>query len=275
MDFVTHFPWTSRKHDAIWVIVDRLTKSAHFLAVRMTFTLEEFCRLYIWEIVRLHGIPVSIVSDRGPRFTVQFWKSFQKAMGTQLSMSTAFHPQTDGQSERTIQILEDMLRACVLDLKGSWEEHLPLVEFAYNNSYRASIQMAPICRSPICWTKVGESSITGLDLIRDTSEKVGMIRKRLLTTQSRQKSYADIRRRPLEFEAGDHVFLKVMPKRGVIRFEKRGNLSPRYIGPFEVLERVGAVVYWLALPPSLSSVHEVFHVSMLQKYTPDPTHIVD
>ena len=113
-------------------------------------------------------------------------------MGTQLSMSTAFHPQTDGQSERAIQILEDMLRACVLDLKGSWEEHLPLVEFAYNNSYQASIHMAPYealygrpCRSPICWTEVGESSITGPDLIRDTSDNVGMIRKRLLTAQSR------------------------------------------------------------------------------------------
>ena len=122
---------------------------------------------------------------------------------------------------------------------------------------------------------MGESFITGPYLIRDTSEKVGMIRKRLLTAQSRQKSYADIRRRPLKFEAGDHVFLKVMPKRGVIRFEKRGKLSPRYIGPFEVLERVGTVAYRLALPPSLSSVHEVFHVFMLRKYTPDQTHIVD
>ena len=281
MDFVTHFPRTSRKHDAIWVIVDRLTKLAHFLAVRMTFTLEEFCRLYIREIVRLHGGPVSIVSNRDPRFTAQFWKSFQKAMGTQLSISIAFHPQTDGQLERTIQILEDMLRN-VLDLKGCWEEHLPLIEFAYNNSYQESIQMAPYealygrpCRSPICWTEVGESSITGPDLIRDTSEKVGMIRKCLLTAQSRQKSYVDVRRRPLEFKEGDHVFLKVMPKRGVIRFGKQGKLSPRYIGPFEVLERVGMVVYRLALPPSLSSVHEVFHVSMLRKYTLDPTHIVD
>ena len=122
---------------------------------------------------------------------------------------------------------------------------------------------------------MGESSITGPNLIRDTSDKVGMIRKRLLTAQSRQKSYADVRRRPLEFKAGDHVFLKVMPKRGVIRFGKRGKLSPRYIGPFEVLERVGTVAYQLALPLSLSSIHEVFHVSMLRKYTPDPNHIVD
>ena len=131
------------------------------------------------------------------------------------------------------------------------------------------------CLSPICWTKVGESSITGPDLIRNTSDKVGMIRKRLLTSQSRQKSYADVRRRPLEFKMGDHVFLKVMPKREVIRLGKRGKLSPRYIGPFEVLKRVGAVAYRLALPPSFSSVHEVFHVSMLWKYTPDPTHIVN
>ena len=135
MDFVTHLTRTPQEHDAVWVIVDCLTKSTHFLAVRMTFTLERFCRLYIREIVRLHGVPVSIVSDRDPRFTTHFWKSFQKAMGTRLTMNTTFHPQTDGQSERTIQVLEDMLRAYVLDHKGNWEEHLPLVEFAYNNSY--------------------------------------------------------------------------------------------------------------------------------------------
>ena len=134
-----------------------LTKSTHFLVVRMNFTLEEFCRLYIQEIVRLHGVLVSIVSDRDPRFTAHFWKSFQRAMGTQLMMSIAFHPQKNGKSERTIQVLEDMLRACILDLKGTWEEHLPLVEFAYNNNYQASIQMMPYealngrpCRSPIC-----------------------------------------------------------------------------------------------------------------------------
>ena len=135
MDFVTHFPQTLQEQDAVWMIVDRLTKSAHFLAVRMTFSLKRFCRLYIREIVRLHGVPVSIVSDRDPRFTARFWRSFQKAMGTRLIMSTAFHSQTDGQSERTIQVLEDILRACLLDHKGSLEEHLPLVEFAYNNSY--------------------------------------------------------------------------------------------------------------------------------------------
>ena len=227
MGFVTHFPRTVWKHDAVWVIVDRLTKSVHFLAVRMTFTLEEFCRLYMREIVRLHGVPVSIVSDRDLWFTTHFWKSFQRAMGTQLMMSIVFHPQTDDQSERTIQVLEDMLRACVLDLKGSWEEHFPLVEFAYNNSYQASIQMAPYealygrpCRSPVCWTEVGERSTTSLDLIRDTSKEVELIQKHLLTAHNRQKSYADRWRRLLEFETSDHVFLKVVPKRGMVRFDK-------------------------------------------------------
>ena len=203
-------------------------------------------------------------------------------MGTRLTMSTVFHPHTDGQSERTIQVLEDMLRACILDHKGSWEKHLPLVEFAYNNSYQASIQMAPYvalygrpCRSPLCWTEVGESSITGPDMIRDTSEKVSLIRQCLLMAQSWQKSCVDVRRRPLEFEVGDHVFLKVMPKRRVVRFSKQGKLSPRFIGPFEILERVGTVVYQLALPPNMSGVHEVFHVFMLRTYTPDPAHVVD
>ena len=131
------------------------------------------------------------------------------------------------------------------------------------------------CRSPLCWTKVGESSITGPDLVRDTSEKVSLIGQRLLMAQSWQKSYADARRRPLEFEVGDHVFLKVIPKRGVVRFGKREKLLPRFIGPFEILERVGTIAYQLVLPPSMSGVHEVFHVSMLRKYTPDPAHVVD
>ena len=179
-------------------------------------------------------------------------------------------------------MIEDMLRACVLDHKGSWEEHLPLVEFAYNNSYQASIQMAPYealyggpYRSPIRWTEVGESSITSLDMIRNTSEKVSLMRERLLMAQSRQKSYVDVLRRPLEFEVRDYVFLKVMLKRGVVNFGKRGNLSPRFIGPFEILERVGIVAYRLALPPNMSGVHKVFHVSMLWRYTPDPAHVVD
>ena len=210
-------------------------------------------------------------------------EEFPKGYGHTADHEYSFPP-TDGLSikEDYIQVLEDMLRACVLDHKGSWEEHFPLVEFAYNNSYQASIQMTPYealygkpCRSPICWTEVGESSINGPDLIRDTFEKVSLIRQCLLTAQSRQKSYADVRHRPLEFEVWDHVFLKVMLKRGVVRFGKRGKLSLRFMGPFEILERVGTVACQLALPPSMSSVHKVFHVFMLRRYTPDPVHVVD
>jgi len=156
MDFIMGLPRSNHKFDSIWVIVDRLTKSAHFLPVRSTYTAEDYAKLYIKEIVRLHGVPVSIISDRGAQFTAHFWRSFQRGLGTQVNLSTTFHPQTDGQAERTIQTLEDMLRVCVLDFKRSWDEHLPLIEFAYNNSYHSSIQMAPYealygrrCRSPV------------------------------------------------------------------------------------------------------------------------------
>jgi hypothetical protein len=202
-------------------------------------------------------------------------------MGTQLRFSTAFHPQTDGQSERTIQTLEDMLRACVLDFTNEWERYLPLVEFSYNNSYHTSIGMAPYealygrpCRSPICWNDVGERVFLGPQNVQDCAEKVAMIRKILLSAQDRQKGYADKRRKELSFEIGDHVFLKISPSKGIMRFGIKGKLSPRYIGPFEILERIGAVAYKLALPPSYAGIHDVFHVSMLKKYVHDPTHVI-
>ena len=191
MDFVTGLLKSVKGHDAIWVIVDRLTKSSHFLPIKTTFSLDRLAQLYVMEIVRLHGVPISIVSDRDPRFTSKFWNSLHKAMGTKLDFSSAFHPQNDGQLERTIQTLEDMLRACVLDLKGSWEIHLPLIESAYNNSYHSSIEMAPFkalygrkCRSPICWNEVGERKLLGPKLVQLTTEKIQLIRERLLASQS-------------------------------------------------------------------------------------------
>ncbi|GJU17528.1 putative reverse transcriptase domain-containing protein [Tanacetum coccineum] len=163
MDFVTKLPKSSQGYDTIWVIVDRLTKSAIFIPMKETDPLEKLARLYLKEVVTRHGIPVSIICDRDPRFASNFWRSLQKALGTSLDMSTAYHPQTDGQSERTIQTLEDMLRACVIDFGNGWVKHLPLVEFSYNNSYHASIKAAPFealygrkCRSPVCWAEVGE-----------------------------------------------------------------------------------------------------------------------
>ncbi|GFY97645.1 hypothetical protein Acr_12g0001860 [Actinidia rufa] len=281
MDFVVGLPNSPRGCNAIWVIVDRLTKSAHFLPVKTTYSLSKYADLYITDIIRLHGTPVSIVSDRDPRFTSKFWKSLQRALGTELSFSTAFHPQTDGQSERTIQTLEDMLRLCVLDFQENWEMHLPLVEFAYNNSFHASIGMAPYealygrkCRSPICWTEVEERQMLGPEIVQLTTDKIKVIQQRLQTAQSRQKSYTDVRRQDLEFGEGDHVFLKISPSKGINRFGKRGKLKPRYIGPFEVLQRIGTVAYRIALPPELSHVHDVFHVSMLRKYVHDPAHVI-
>ncbi|KAL0534025.1 hypothetical protein IC582_028302 [Cucumis melo] len=282
MDFITGLPRTLRGFTVIWVVVDRLTKSAHFVPGKSTYTASKWAQLYMSEIVRLHGVPVSIVSDRDARFTSKFWKGLQTAMGTRLDFSTAFHPQTDGQTERLNQVLEDMLRACALEFPGSWDSHLHLMEFSYNNSYQATIGMAPFealygkcCRSPVCWGEVGEQRLMGPELVQSTNEAIQKIRSRMHTAQSRQKSYADVRRKDLEFEVGDKVFLKVAPMRGVLRFERRGKLSPRFVGPFEILERIGPVAYRLALPPSLSTVHDVFHVSMLRKYVPDPSHVVD
>ncbi|GKA31234.1 putative reverse transcriptase domain-containing protein [Tanacetum coccineum] len=278
MDFITKLPRSSQGFDTIWVIVDRLTKSAHFLPIRENDPLDKLARLYLNRIVARHGIPASIICDRDGRFTSNFWRSFQKALGTDISMSTAYHPETDGQSERTIQTLEDMLRACVIDFGKGWVKHLPLAEFSYNNSYHASIKAAPYealygrkCRSPVCWAEVGEAQLTGPELIQETTEKIVLIKQRMQAAQDRQKSYADRKRKPMEFEVGDRVMLKVSPWKGVVRFGKRGKLNPRYVGPFKVLAKVGKVAYRLELPQELSRVHHTFHVSNLKKcYADEP-----
>lgn len=261
MDFVSGLSRSRKGNDSIWVIIDHLTKTAHFIPVKTTHKLDILAGLYIDEIVRLNGVPVLIVSDRDSRFVSRFWQSLQKAMGTKLKFSTAFHPQIDGQTERVSQILEDMLRACSLDLPGSWEEHLPLVEFAYNNSFQSSIGMTPYealyrrqCRTPLCWDEVGERKIYGPELVQQTLEKVKLIRECLKTAQSQQKSYADRKRQDRTFEVGSKVFLKILPSKGVVHFGKKGKLLPRFISPFKILLRVGKVAYQLALPPKLSQV---------------------
>ena len=215
------------------MIVDRLTKSTHFLAMKTTDSMNSLAKLYIQEIVRLHGIPLSIVFDKDPKFTSQFWKSLQRALYTQLNFSTIFHPQTDGQSERVIQILEDMLRACVLDFGGNWADYLPLVEFAYNNNFQPSICMAPYealykrpCRSPLCRIKMGESRFLGPKIVQETIEKIQIIKEKLKIAQDRQKSYADQRRRPLEFEEGDWVFVKVSPSNRHISIWEKMEVNP-------------------------------------------------
>ncbi|GJV93937.1 putative reverse transcriptase domain-containing protein [Tanacetum coccineum] len=171
--------------------------------------------------------------------------------------------------------------ACVIDFGSSWDRHLPLVEFSYNNSYHASIKAAPFealygrkCRSPVCWSEVGDSQLTGPEMVRETTEKIVQIKNRLLTARSRQKSYADVRRKPMEFQVGDMVLLKVSPWKGVIRFGKRGKLSPRYIGPFKIIERIGPVAYKLDLPDKLRGIHNTFHVSNLKKCLADENLVI-
>ncbi|GJY32495.1 putative reverse transcriptase domain-containing protein [Tanacetum coccineum] len=227
--------------------------------MKETDSMEKLTRQYLKEVVSRHGVPVSIISDRDSKFASHFWRSLSKALGTQLDMSTAYHPQTDGQSERTIQTLEDMLRACVMDFGKSWDRHLPLVEFSYNNSYHTSIKVAPFealygqkCRSPICWVEVGDAQLTSSKIVNETTEKIIQIKKRIQAARDRQKSYADRRRKPLGFEIGDKVMLKVSPWKRVIRFGKRGKLNPRYIGPFKIIAKVGTLAYRLELPKQLS-----------------------
>ncbi|GKD87169.1 putative reverse transcriptase domain-containing protein [Tanacetum coccineum] len=192
MDFITKLPKLSHGFDTIWVIVDRLTKSTHFLPIRENEPLDNVARLYLNRIVARHGISASIICDRDGRFTSSFWKSFQKGLGTYISMSIAYHPKTNSQSKRTIQTLKDMLRACVIYFGKGWVKLLPLAEFSYNNSYHASIKAAPYealygqkCRSPVCWAKVGEAQLTGPELIQETTEKIILIKQRMQATQDR------------------------------------------------------------------------------------------
>ncbi|GJX93866.1 putative reverse transcriptase domain-containing protein [Tanacetum coccineum] len=208
MNFVTKLPRTGSGHDTIWVIVDRLTKSAHFLPMREDYKMERLARLYLNEIVARHG--------------------------------------TDAQSERTIQSLEDMLRACVLDFGGSWDVHLPLAE-------------------------VGEGQLIRPELVQETTEKISQIKDRLKAARDRQKSYADKRRKPLEFSVGDYILLKVSPWKGEEHFRKKGKLARRFVGPFKIIEKVGPVSYRLDLPEELDGVHDTFHVSNLKKCLADPT----
>nr|GEW51234.1 retrotransposon protein, putative, Ty3-gypsy subclass [Tanacetum cinerariifolium] len=238
MDFVTGLPRTQKKNDAIWVVVDRLTKSAHFLPIHKDFSVSILADIFYQEI-QLHGTPVTIVSDRDPCFTSRFWKGLQNAWGTRLKFSTAFYLETDKQTEWTIQTLEDMLRSCALEWTGNWDEYLCLVEFTYNNRFK---------------------------LIEVTNEKVTINKEKLKEARSRQKSYADRHRRELAFNPGDRMFLNVSPCRVVRRFGIKGKLSPRFIGPFEFLDRVGEVSYRLALPPQLSHIHNVFQQLEIPKW---------
>nr|GEW06962.1 hypothetical protein [Tanacetum cinerariifolium] len=230
---------TSSGHDTIWVIMDRLTKSVYFLPMHEDYKMDRLARLHLNEIVSRHGVSVLIISDRNSRLTSKFWQSMQEVLGTRLDMSTAYHPQTAGQIKRTTQTFEDILRAK--------------------------------CRSPIMWDEVGEGQLIGPELMQKTTKKISQIRDRLKVAHDRQKSYADKSRKPLQFSVGDYVLLKMSPWKGVVRLRKKGKLVPRFVGPFEIVEKVGPVAYWLDLPEKLNGVHDMFHVSNLKKCLADPT----
>nr|GEZ74161.1 putative reverse transcriptase domain-containing protein [Tanacetum cinerariifolium] len=332
MDFVTKLPKTAAGQDTIWVIMDRLTKSAHFLPMREDETLEKLTRQYLKEVVSRHGVPVLIISDRDGKFTSHFWKSLNKSLGTRLDMSTAYHPETDGQSERTIQTLEDMLRACVLDVGKGWDKHLPLVEFSYNNNYHTSIKAAPFealyrhkykmyqdlkrlywwpnMKAEIATYVISRHGVPVL-IISDhdgkfTSHFWKSLNKALGTRLDMSTAYHPetdgqsertiqtledmLRACALDFDKGwdkhlplvefsynnsYHTSIKAAPFEGlyrhkcVIRFNKRGKLNPRYIGPFKILAKVGTVAYRLELPEQLSRVYSTFHVSKLKKCMAD------
>jgi hypothetical protein len=272
MDFIVGLPRTAKGYDSMWVIVDRLMKIAHFLPVKTVHRVDVYAQLYIACILSLHGVPKTIVSDRGPQFVSKFWEELHKSVGTKLLHSSAYHPQTSGQTERVNKILEDMLRACVLDFPQKWDECLPLEEFSYNNSYQESIKMAPFealygrrCRTLLYWSEPGERSFFRPDMVKETEEKVQKIMHNMKKAQARQKSYTDRRRQPLYFLVGDYVYLKISPMKGVSRFGVKGKLAPRYIDPFPILEQCGPVAYRLQLRETLSVVHNVFHVSQLKK----------
>nr|CAH66331.1 H0813E03.8 [Oryza sativa] len=258
MDFITGLPKTQGGYDSIWVVVDRLTKVARFIPVKTTYGGNKLAELYFARI------------------------KLQEELGTRLNFSTAYHPQTDGQTERLNQILEDILRACVLNFGKTWDKSLPYAEFSYNNSYQASIQMAPYealygrkCQTPLLWDQVGESQVFGTDILREAEVKVRTIQENLKVAQSRQKSYADNRRRNLEFAVDNFVYLRVTPLRGVHRFQTKGKLAPRFVGPFRIIARRGEVAYQLELPASLGNVHDVFHLSQLKKCLRVPSEQAD
>ncbi|GJR30122.1 putative reverse transcriptase domain-containing protein [Tanacetum coccineum] len=245
MDFVTKLPKSSSGHDTIWVVVDRLTKLAHFLPICEDYKTKKLEKIYTNEIIARHGVSMLIISDRDGRFTSHLWQDFQEALGTRLDMRR-LTTQTYGQIILIITL-----------------PHKPLSD-PFEALYGRK------CRSPVIWTEVGESQLIGPEIVQETTKKIVQIKERLKTARSRQKSYADKRRKPLEFQVGDRVLLKVSPWKGVVQFGKKGKLAPRYVGPFEIVERVGPVAYRLKLPQELSCVHDMFHVSNLKKCLAEP-----
>ena len=281
MDFITALPKVAGNFDSIFVVVDRLTKIAHLIPTRTTASASDIAQLFVREIVRLHGIPARIISDRDAKFTSKFWTDMFHSLGTLLNLSSAYHPETDGQTERVNQVIEDMLRSYCNQQPRMWLKYLPLVEFAYNSSHHRSLGMSPFkalygqdCLVPYRFADPNLPVPAAKNTLEEMDKQVQIIRQSLKKASDRQKSYADLHRSSRTFQTGDKVFLRVKPKRSSLKLGKCRKLAFRYCGPFEVLQRMGEQSYKLALPPHLH-VHNVFHVSLLKKYIPDSEHTLD
>ena len=281
MDFVTGLPTTQGGFNSIMVVVDMLTKVSHLIPVKVTYTASDIARIFVKEIFRIHGLPKRIVSDRDAKFTSKFWTSLFQAINTQLCFSSAYHPQSDGQTERVNQVVEDILRAYYSREPSKWMQYLPLVEYAYNSSYHQSIGMTLFnalygqeCLSPRNFSDPTIRVEALRQMIEEMEAQTKAIRKDIQAAQDRQKHYADGKRSDRTFHEGDKVFLRVRPKRSTLSLGKYKKLSPRYCGPYEIQKCVGTQAYRLDLPTHLK-VHNVFHVSLLKLYIPSPDHVLN
>eukprot|EP00253_Pinus_taeda_P030277 PITA_30277 len=279
MDFITGLPKTKRNNDSIMVVVDKLSKVAQFIPVQSTYKVVEIAHIFMQNVFKLHGLPKTIISNRNVKFTSAFRRTLFADLGTQLNFSTAYHPKTEGQTERVNQVVEDMLRAYVMQQPTLWEEYLHLVEFAYNNGYHTSTQMSPFevmygrkCRTPSSWGGPKDKLSLRPEMLKEMEDMVKRVCVNLKAAQDRQKNVADRKRRFKEYQVGYHVYIRIQAKQSTLQWSGCAKLAPRYCGPFQILARIGPVAYQLALPSHIR-VHNVFHVSVLKKYVYDPKHV--
>jgi len=280
MNFITGLPKTVKQRDSIMVIVDRLTKVAHFIPMKSTYSASNVAQVFIKDVVRLHGVPKKIVSERNAKSTSKFWKELFAGLGTELAFNTTYHPQTDGWTERINKILENMMRMYVMHQQRKWEEYLPLVEFSYNNGYQESLRMSPFevmyeqnCNTSISWSDLVSRVLIGLDILTNMEQEMQVIKKNLKASQGREKSYADINTLFKELQVGKLVYLCIKPKKSSLRIGSCVKLAPRFCGPFSIIERIGPLAYRLALPTTMK-VYDVFHVYLLKNYVKDVDHVI-